>query len=637
MANLADDVLGPVKVAPTKTKTKTPKIEALILSTQDTAESLRKLRSRASGGRVANTSSKDVGFWGSLSGNKRIEAYQEKAALLSKRFKSIADDYTSVKGVVTTNCADFVDIRRRILDSAHEYISILITIFGDSITEIAPELFDFSRVQYLDTDKMLSQVEGKQKKIRSLGNKAIAQNREDVSNSLSLGLSAAAKSKSKEDLIGAGIGTAINLAASLAGSHSRANEIGEKYEKMANQVRKSVANIALDLTRIQKINAKLGNVILPLANVYFENVNKVIDPKIAAVRKAIYSDPKLKGLVDKRNKIYEKIEQVNYQIYDSKNAIASYEAQISEYTAGIESRQETVDLGYENFPDRPGRFKVFCSFGSAANDFNSKLDSWWNRYGKKTSEYIDMSVNREIASEDLAEWNNYLSDLESQLEKQRESFNSAKKEIAAIINISDSLKITLLDNLPTIIKLVSLGKEIASYAIDESDVKPRQLANIDSLTLPQQTSANIDSFIAKNSQNLKDALQNEIVRHAAPTKQTGIRSQIAKNADAISQTLVEGTSQILSSMLKLREERIKGEIQKEAYRQQLKQAQKEFDAQMKEINNQTDAILEILSKIHLSENSEQLEDCFKTLIGERYEISDKDICAALQGNQTIEL
>lgn len=67
--------------------------------------------------------------------------------------------YHEGEDTVRRNIADFTTLRTDIGASYQEFAMQLIDIYGDAIKTVAPNLFDFSKVQFLDVDSMLEDTE----------------------------------------------------------------------------------------------------------------------------------------------------------------------------------------------------------------------------------------------------------------------------------------------------------------------------------------------------------------------------------------------------------------------------------------------------------------------------------------------
>ena len=67
--------------------------------------------------------------------------------------------YHEGEDTVRRNIADFTTLRTDIGTTYQEFAMQLIDIYGDNIKAVAPNLFDFNQVQFLDVDSMLKHTE----------------------------------------------------------------------------------------------------------------------------------------------------------------------------------------------------------------------------------------------------------------------------------------------------------------------------------------------------------------------------------------------------------------------------------------------------------------------------------------------
>ena len=95
----------------------------------------------------------------SLTGAGSAKVIQERAGTLFDKYTSLIEHYQTCESDVKNAIYDFTMLRSEIL-TVYRYLSTtLINCFGDSIKVIAPEIFDFDAVEWLDTASMLKQAE----------------------------------------------------------------------------------------------------------------------------------------------------------------------------------------------------------------------------------------------------------------------------------------------------------------------------------------------------------------------------------------------------------------------------------------------------------------------------------------------
>jgi hypothetical protein len=94
-----------------------------------------------------------------LTGSKGIEKVRAKAELIFGKYCQMVDMYNHAKNNVSLTIDDFVTVRGEVQKQFMSYASMLIDVFGDRIKVVAPEMFDFKQVEWLDVSSMYKQIE----------------------------------------------------------------------------------------------------------------------------------------------------------------------------------------------------------------------------------------------------------------------------------------------------------------------------------------------------------------------------------------------------------------------------------------------------------------------------------------------
>ena len=95
---------------------------------------------------------------GVLTGISGVQQVRSKADVLFKNYTKMIDAYAAARAEIKATLLDFVAIRENILSTYRKYTTALIDAFGESIKSIAPQLFDFDSITYLNEQYMLQQI-----------------------------------------------------------------------------------------------------------------------------------------------------------------------------------------------------------------------------------------------------------------------------------------------------------------------------------------------------------------------------------------------------------------------------------------------------------------------------------------------
>ena len=123
----------------------------------DTLEALEKLIPVAVGG-VRKQSGGDTGIMSILVGSKGVADVQKEASDIFSRYSEMVGGYEDAKVQVMSLVSDFMMLRAQICEIYRRYSMMLVDVFGDSIKSVEPQLFDFNRIEWLDTAGMLKDI-----------------------------------------------------------------------------------------------------------------------------------------------------------------------------------------------------------------------------------------------------------------------------------------------------------------------------------------------------------------------------------------------------------------------------------------------------------------------------------------------
>jgi hypothetical protein len=85
-----------------------------------------------------------------LEGTQQLTQIREKSAVLMQNYGKMISSYQTAEKQVKIDIKDFVDLRGAVSFMLQKYAVALVDVFGESIKVIDPNLFDFSKVKWLD-------------------------------------------------------------------------------------------------------------------------------------------------------------------------------------------------------------------------------------------------------------------------------------------------------------------------------------------------------------------------------------------------------------------------------------------------------------------------------------------------------
>ena len=94
-----------------------------------------------------------------LKGTAGVERLKKEAESAFDRYTQLVNAYEAARCNVQETLLVFTELRNDVVRLYRKYAMALTDIFGDSIRSISPELFDFDKVEWLDVQGMLKQIE----------------------------------------------------------------------------------------------------------------------------------------------------------------------------------------------------------------------------------------------------------------------------------------------------------------------------------------------------------------------------------------------------------------------------------------------------------------------------------------------
>ena len=169
--------------------------------------------------------------------------------------------------------ADFVTLRSHVCDIYRRYALVLIDAFGDSVKAIAPQLFDFDSIEWLDTQQMLQNVKLDYDQITEHCSILMSSISESFSQSLKQASNSYRSTGSKQaGLLLAG----LNMVSHYIDASSRTSELKEELLTLKNSVKHDVTLVKGDLSRLLVIYKTLNDLFIPQSEAFCQYSDQVL-------------------------------------------------------------------------------------------------------------------------------------------------------------------------------------------------------------------------------------------------------------------------------------------------------------------------------------------------------------------------
>lgn len=554
----------------------------------------------------------------SIEGHERIDNLQKSAFETSDNYTSLIDSYLLAESYVKTDINNFTALRTDVVDLYRDYATRLVDVFGDSIRSVQPELFDFSSVGWLDVDAMFYNVQFEINALQE--NLAVFSDR--ISQSFYNSANEAANTYKNT---GGGWLGAFAAGAKMLDHYSQADEITRQmqgqFERVKAMVCHDASTIKGDMGRLVSIYKSLNDVATPKANAFIRYANQLLNSDYAQVEKAVYGQPDVKKLCDRRKMLTENLRGLDETANDHILQIAIFQSQVAQNDPYLSSRSRIYKEAIDKRPSRmPLLVSAILLFLPDAKYVEDRI-KWRINYGEMVDQYEKCLVESTLAKDELKDHKKALQQLHKQREALVAEIDSISQQIRAKLVVSDSVREVMVKNLRPLVAMLRLGREIAETKLDGNLVSAVQLPDrLGELQLPTELDRGISkvssylsehAYISNPMGSMKTELANQVIQSGIQYAERAARYQIL---------------------------RMQGESVAQEYEADLQMCREQFAQYISQIDDKSACIREILRKVNLASSPEEQREALLLLSeASGTSLSESDVDAFLRGDTTITL
>ena len=307
------------------------------------------------------------GMMDTVTGTGGVKAVRTEASTLFDRYSKMVGTYHEGEDTVRRNIADFTTLRTDIGTTYQEFAMQLIDIYGDNIKAVAPNLFDFNQVQFLDVDSMLKHTELEYNRISDKCSALIGEISDSFQSSLR---SSVAAYKS------AGQGNkALGLAMAGLGMLNHYMETGERTNRLR---------------------------VIPKADIFLRYASKLMSSDIKAITDSLYDNAEIRPLEEQRRELLAQLKVLDGEINDHLQNIDVYQSLISDITTTLDSKGASYRDAIARKPSKPFFLLNIVTFGKANKDYNRNYAEWDAVCYPLVREYENYQVDLKLDKDELA-------------------------------------------------------------------------------------------------------------------------------------------------------------------------------------------------------------------------------------------
>ncbi|MDL2303760.1 hypothetical protein LJC72_00270 [Bacteroides sp. OttesenSCG-928-D19] len=596
---------------------------------QNGKHSLHSLENELSASMNSIVSGTNSDIVGRITGTKAVSDVQVKANFLYERYTSLINTYEEARADVKIAMADFVVLRGNILKIYREYVMKLIDVYGESIKSVAPEMFDFDSVQFLNVENMLKNVQLEYDQISE--NCATLMN--EISDSFSKSLNESAKGYKSMGNKSAGLVLAgLTMVNHYLGASEKANKSRQELEILKQNIKHDVTTIKGDFARIALIFKTLNDLYIPKANVFYKYSEQVLSNELNQLFESLYQNPEIKKMVEQREQVLADMKRLENQITDNQLNIDYYSQNVKNMKTLLVSKDDEYQYALHLKPAKPFFLFNLLTLGSLGKSYNRNIYEWNMTCAPVIREYENYKVEIKIDGDELEKHRKSLKKNQAQVKRLQLELKNLNQVINNKIRVSDDTKQQVLKHLEPIVKLLRIGKEIIESKLDQKLIQTVNINDCRSTELPEDLKNNIHNFTNK----LQNSFQTSQLLPEILTE--GLEEDT--DIEFITQTseqIIQRSFEVFESWTLLKAQQTKGIAVGKAYDEELRKLQQEFNKSFANIDNQSEILANMLKKINTAKDAKQLKEGLLALLDSNDGVKKEDLKQFINGLKTIEI
>lgn len=580
-----------------------------LAKTSDTLAALKRDIDRNMSLAVANAAS---GIMDTVTGTAGVKAVRTEASTLFDRYSKMVGTYHEGEDTVRRNIADFTTLRTDIGTTYQEYAMQLIDIYGDNIKAVAPNLFDFNQVQFLDVDSMLKHTELEYNRISDKCSALIGEITDSFQNSLKSSVAAYRSAGQGNKALGLAM-AGLGMLNHYMEAGERANRLRSDLVVFKTSIKHDSTLIKADLGRLLVIYKTLNDVVIPKADIYLRNASRLMSSDIKSITDSLYDKAEIRPLEEQRRQLLAQLKVLDGEINDHLQNIDVYQSLISDITTTLDSKSASYRDAIARKPSKPFFLLNILTFGNANKNYNRNYAEWDAVCYPLVREYENYQVDLKLDKDELAA---HQSDLKAKGQEQhlvKQKLDEVNRQIRSKINASNDTQLKMLPHLRTVIAMLRLGREIMETKLDKKLTGTVSIPDFKSTEkLPVDIENNLSLFTSTLADNIHadrgmaEALLNGIDDYRGVDEKDRKYSEesLAQVTEASEQSLQQGIS-LFDSALQLKKQQLDGKLARAAYDEEFDKIASDFRKQIKGIDDKSAFVREVMRRANLAKNDDE--------------------------------
>lgn len=565
-----------------------------------------------------------------VSGVEAIKRVQDEAQQIFAKYSDMAGAYGDARNTIRELVSDFSEIRQNTCETFKKYALALVDIFGDSIKATMPELFDFNSVQFLDVDAMQQTVKLAYDGIYGKCGALVG----DVSDSFQKALSRSASQFSIQKDSSVGLVLAgINMISHYVKTGQKATALHRDFAELRGAIASDVAAIRTDEVRLVEIYKTLNDVMIPEAEVFARNADKVFDKEFDTLSDTIYSTSEARELKNQRDEILKEMHTLERRINDANISINYYKDH-------IQSSQETLGSLKENYieaqvskPEPPSGLGKIVTLGSAQRKYERDIYEWNKTCSPVIDRYESLAVDISVDTDEIERRTKAIAEDTLKYNELKLKEIDITKRLTSLVTSTPETKQKTAQHLDDIIKLLHLAKKITEGKLDDNLVKTVKIQKLDEIKLPENLSNAVKNFRDSITKDMK--FTEETARSLTNKK---VSQETITNIALQGNAALQEGIELCNSLAQLKTMHLQQKLAQEVYDREYAKIKEAFAERMKVIDDRAAFVQETARKINTADDHDTLKKALIELAGDYTTgMTAQDWDDFLEGKKTIQI
>lgn len=557
----------------------------------------------------------DSSLAGVLTGTAGVEKVRREADHVFRKYSELVHGYENSREEIQQLTASFVEIRNDIERIFRKYALTLIDIFGDSIRVIMPELFDFSRIEWLDTHQMQEQRLLQYNTVTSRCAELMSEIADSFKSSLqSATMSYKIAGDRKAGLILAG----LEMVGHYLDASAKTSELKAGLVTLKNDMKRDSTSIRADMMRLTKIYKQVNEVFIPQAETFYRYADQVLEKETEGLLQAVYAHGEAATLKAERDTLLKEYQYTKRCILDAQSHVTYYNAHIKECTALLGSMEPQYQEAMHSKPSRPFFLTNWLSLGIAERSYNRHITEWSKTCAPLVKRYENLQVDVKLDKEDQTLQERLLKEQLNRNTELKKKLETNNRRLRESIHADRATQQAVADRLRDLTALLLTAKIILENRLDERDLQTVPINSYGQVALPENICQKVDQLTSELKAYTTETCPSEMVHKEA------VDAAIEKASDAF------------NAWLKLRILTRANVQSATLYQLQMEEIRNRFQQEMAHIDAKSAALREIIRRCHTTQDYDTLKEGLICLSGKQGpDWKDSDWDEFFKGNKEI--